>query len=275
MKLGVSYTVFDGIELLEYSIKQIRDHVDFIHVAYQDYSWFGESMLSEDRDILNKIKRKKIINSLDKFSNFKNLGKANSTKIRTSKAFEMRKRQFGLDACAKQGCTHFISMDVDEFYKNEEFKNAKEIIIEKNVSLSSCSFINYVNLPIYHRGYDTATVPFICKINASSEMCKGFFTKCDPTRGITKNINGINLHLHKDNITMHHMETIRKDLHKKYISTTRSIFNRNRTSELVNSIKSISENNKKLNFKKIIFPALNNIAITACENHFKIPYNNW
>ena len=43
MKLGVSYNLFDGEELLEGSIKQIRSEVDYISVVYQEVSNFGES----------------------------------------------------------------------------------------------------------------------------------------------------------------------------------------------------------------------------------------
>ena len=42
MKLGVSYNLFDGEELLENSIKCIRDSVDHISVVYQSTSNFGE-----------------------------------------------------------------------------------------------------------------------------------------------------------------------------------------------------------------------------------------
>lgn len=275
MKLGISYTVFDGIELLEYSIKQIREHVDFIHVAYQDISWFGLPILQEDRETLDRLHRKKLIDSLEKFSNFKNLGKVDTRKIGTSKLFERKKRQFGLNACLNKGCTHFMSMDVDEFYKAGEFAAAKQMIIDEDLSLTSCRFINYVNLPIYHRGYDTATVPFICKIGSKSKMVKGFFTRCDPTRGMTKMVKGKNLKIPSNVITMHHMETVRKDLYRKYSSTTRSIFQRNKTAQLVNSIKSVGPKVKKIDFKKIIFPSLKTIALEECDNFFKIPYSTW
>ena len=45
MKLGVSYNVFDGEELLESSIKSIRDNVDHISVVYQTISNFGNDFL--------------------------------------------------------------------------------------------------------------------------------------------------------------------------------------------------------------------------------------
>lgn len=47
MKVGISYNLFDGEELLESSIKSIRDNVDYISVVYQTVSNFGNPC-SED-----------------------------------------------------------------------------------------------------------------------------------------------------------------------------------------------------------------------------------
>ena len=40
-KWGVSYSIFDGIELLEHSIKSIRNSCDYINVVYSNISWYG------------------------------------------------------------------------------------------------------------------------------------------------------------------------------------------------------------------------------------------
>jgi hypothetical protein len=71
------------------------------------------------------------------------------------------------------------------------------------------------------------------------------------------------------------METVRKDLVKKYESTTRAIFNRTKTNELVNNIKSIRSTESLLNFNKIIFPALGSQKIYEVNNIFNIPYQTW
>lgn len=274
MKLGISYTVFDGVELLESSIKQIRQHVDFIHVAYQKRSWFGHPIDTDDLSTLQNLVKQNLIDSLEEFKDFtviKPIGRG----IHQSKQFEIRKRQMGLNTCLKHKCTHFISSDVDEFYKTEEFKAAKDMVIKDNISLSSCKFINYVKDPTYHRGYDGSTVPFICKINQSSKMNRKFFTRCDPTRGITKSSPGKNLQLPISIITMHHMETVRKNLNVKYQATTRAIFNRNKTNELVNCIKTVNESTTMFSFKKIIFPGTPPVKLNKVDNIFDIPYQQW
>lgn len=275
MKLGVSYTVFDGIELLEHSILQIRKYVDFIQVSYQTLSWFGRTASIEDINTLKILKRKGLIDSLDIFNNFKVLTNKSRGSISLSKKYETEKRQFGMNICLEKKCTHFISMDVDEFYISDDFSRAKNIILENNISQSSCSFINYVKEPIYSRGVDSSTVPFICKINHNSRMCSRFFTKCDPTRGITNNIAGINKKFNKDTLIMHHMETVRKDLNKKYESTTRAIFKRERTKDLVKGIKSVNEQTDMFSFNKIIFPGTPPVKLKKTDNIFNIPYKTW
>ena len=40
-KLGVSYSVWDGEEMLEFAIRSIRSEVDYVNVVWQKLSWFG------------------------------------------------------------------------------------------------------------------------------------------------------------------------------------------------------------------------------------------
>ena len=82
-------------------------------------------------------------------------------------------------------------------------------------------------------------------------MTNRFFVRCDPTRGISS--NPTTTHEFDNNIiTMHHMETVRKDLKIKYEATTRALFKRSSASTLINSINKVSHANPELNFNKII-----------------------
>lgn len=271
MKLGVSYIVFDGIELLEHSINQIRKHVDFLQVIYQDVSWFGHPAQFGYLNNLEKLKRLGLIDDLTCFKNFKVLPKSQS---KFSKSYEKAKRQLGLNSCLTAGCTHYLCMDVDEFYKDDEFRLAKEKVRVNGYTSTAVKFINYVNIPTVHRGYDSSTVPFICKIDNKSKMASNFFTRCDPTRGIYP--PGNNKHVFASSeISMHHMETVRKDLTLKYLATTRALFNRSKTDELVSNIKSINEDSQKFNFNRVIFPKSSDFNLKKVENIFNIPYDRW
>jgi CRP-like cAMP-binding protein len=61
MKLGISYNLFDGEELLEGSIKQIRQHVDYVSVVYQTISNFGNTCSPELIRLLEKLKSEGLI----------------------------------------------------------------------------------------------------------------------------------------------------------------------------------------------------------------------
>ena len=55
MRLGVSYNIFDGEEVLEGCIKQIREQVDFISVVYQTKSNFGNPADANLVSLLDQI----------------------------------------------------------------------------------------------------------------------------------------------------------------------------------------------------------------------------
>ena len=273
MKLGVSYIVFDGIELLESSIRQIRKHVDVISVIYQKVSWFNAPVLHEDLKTLQKLLDTKLVDKLILFDSFFPLKNNSPSQIGMAKEYEKRKRQVGLAYCLSVDCTHYLCMDVDEFYSSDNFIKAKNKIILNNYESTAVRFINYVKYPTLHRGYDPNRVPFICKISKSSRIGSKFFVKCDSTRGLGSFSK--NYEFDRSEIIMHHMETVRKNLSTKYKSTTRKILNRSKINILVASLNTISENSSNANFKKVIYPSLNTINLTKCENIFKIPYTEW
>ena len=64
MKLGISYNVFDGEELLEKSILCIRDQVDFISVVYQEKSNFGNQCDPNLLPLLTSLKEKGLVDEL-------------------------------------------------------------------------------------------------------------------------------------------------------------------------------------------------------------------
>lgn len=274
MKLGVAYIVFDGVELLESSIKQIRSHVDWISVIYQETSWFGIPLPKEDLGILRGLLSSKLIDDLSLYSSFTPLKRTDSGSINTSKEYERSKRNRGLFLSLGQGCTHYLCMDADEFYLGHEFAKAKDEIIKKGYESTAVRFLNYVKVPTLHRGLDSNYVPFICKISADSRMTNGFFVKCDPTRGIANRSK--NSHAFDPSfIKMHHMETVRKRLDLKYKSTTRRFFDRTQIDSLVQNIRNISEESTIFSFNKVIYPGLGQISLTKCSNEFDIPYESW
>lgn len=218
MKLGVTYNVFDGIELLEPSIKSVINSVDYINIVYQTISNYGE--FYDNLDLLNKLKNDGLINKLIHYKpNIQLSPKQNET----------IKRNIGLDDLRDNNCSHFMNLDVDEFYKTNELDYAKDIILKNNYDATIVQNIRYYKYPTveilnFLNGYvDFAPLIYSTKYNLGSYG----WSLVDPSRQINiKNVHTFSV----DEVVMHHMAYIRKDIRKKFNNkSSKGNFNSNLT----------------------------------------------
>lgn len=253
VKIGVSYNLFDGEELLEASIKSIRKNVHYVNVVYQVVSNFGNPANPELKEKLEKLKEEGLIDEIYLYEpNLKLEPHQN----------EMKKRDIGLQLAKKNGCNYFLSMDTDEFYDEEEFKNSVDRIIASNITTSAVSIIDYIKSPENQIvGNFTFTpseiepynyyVPFLIKIKKIGRQNhgKGYFPcLVDTTRKLSH--PGRFKLFSVQEIAMHHMTAVRKDLNKKYENSSAL----GQSKERQEHIKTIQdevlafdfENNKKL-----------------------------
>ena len=212
MRLIAIYSVFDGEELLEYSIKSIKNCVDYVLVIYQTESNFGVLSESVEPKVV-ELKNKGLIDELIHFKTIKQNALLN----------EISKRNLGVERAKELGFTHFLTMDCDEFYFEEEFKMVKKFIIDNDIDTSVCWIQNYHKVPEYKviGLSEPFKVPLINKLYPNTELILGgeYFTDMvDPTR-ITNTKNNYHF-FNKEVIMMHHYTTIRKDIRKKYESWT-------------------------------------------------------
>jgi hypothetical protein len=200
MQLGASYNAFDGIELITGSIASIRDDVDHISVITQDQSNYGVPFDQDDMDLLMDLRRNKVIDELFQVS---------AQPTRDPHITEIRKRQVGYDTAKKAGCTHYISMDVDEYW--EHLGLVSKYVEDEDYDGTYCRYINYYGdknhqMPLTSMAY----VPAIYKIAPNKAFTFGnSLTQkviCDPTRQMPCNHVGF-----IDDVVMHHMSYIRKD----------------------------------------------------------------
>lgn len=219
MRLGVSYNLFDGEELLEASALSIRTEVDFISVVYQDVSNMGERKAPSVLPLLERLKHDGVIDDYRLYEPV--LGEVASFN-------ERRKRVLGMDLCAQHGCTHFISMDVDEFFRAPELAWAKGEILRNGIDVSAVSIVEYVKSPEWRLVSNYMFppgnmdycfyMPFIVRIRRrmfwGSVRTERFPCLVDPTRDFIR--RGRFYLFPKHMIAMHHMSTVRKDLAKKY-----------------------------------------------------------
>ena len=207
MKLSASYSVFDGEELLEKSISSIRDSVNFISVVYQTKSNFGNSCSSDLEDLLYDLRDKGLVQELVKYRPKLNL-KPHSN--------ELIKRNIGLNLAKQKSCTHHMSLDCDEFYIHEEFEKAKQIVLDEDIDCVICGIESYYKKPkIMIDPPDPTLVAVIYKIDSYSEFKLHQdvgHDKVDPTRRIkSMKVKKFG----RDELLMHHMSYIRKDIRSK------------------------------------------------------------
>ena len=221
MKLGISYNLFDGEELLESSIKSVRNEAFHINVVYQTTSYYGNKTENNVEKLLLKLKEKGLIDEIYYYD--KDFSKTQKH------YYEREKRDIGLKIAKEFGCTHFLSMDVDEFYEETQLRFAKQFIEQNKIKTSAVSILEYLKHPQY-RFVNSYTftpqdnynfyVPFIMKINKIlPQKHSGKFYPCvvDPSRSLN---NKQKFYLFsKQDIVMHHMSTVRKNLHKKYANS--------------------------------------------------------
>lgn len=253
-KWGVSYSVFDGFELLEKSILCIRESVDYVNVVYQKISWYGNKCDDNLLPTLIDLKNKGLIDEIIEYNYIHQEGRSGH-----APKYEKEKRTLGLKAAIKNNCTYFMTMDCDEFYFKDEVEKAKEFILINNISHSFVLLYDYIYKPIYRKLNADYYIPFFAKINRFSSFIPFHFFKfyicsVDQTRLLNKLIifKFFNFKLYGGGkyyrpfilygIAMHHMTSIRKNINIK-IQNSSAEFSR---SEIKNTYEYYLNEIKKL-----------------------------
>ena len=207
MKLAAIYNVFDSEELLIPSIKCLIDHVDHVIIVWQGVSNFRESynglsaLIVDNQEFFNTSKI-----SFIKYHPIHPEGAPN----------EIAKRNLGIESASQKGCTHFLSIDCDEFY--HDFGRSLELYKESGKSGSVCRLWTYFKSPTLRlETQEDYFVPFIHELKPETRSGVGIMDYpyyADPTRGIS--------HVTKDDIfempiwlSMDHFSWCRKDIHRK------------------------------------------------------------
>lgn len=214
MKIGISYNVFDAEEHLEGSITQIRDSVDFISVVFQKTSNYGQQCDKNLEKFLLRLKEDGLVNEvLEYFPLFGVSPHVN----------EVNKRNIGLLLSEKNGCTHHMSMDTDEYYLKDQFEYMKKIIKDGDYDSSACQMSTYYKEPIYRlHPKEEYYVSLLFKIrpNISYVFANKFPVLTDPTRSM---LPGNFRPFTREEIEMHHMSFVRKDVSKKLHNSSAKI----------------------------------------------------
>lgn len=186
----------------------MRPVVDHISIIFQQVSNCGLTMTKDDNEscvkILNSLIDEGVVDNVQVYTPNLNISVWKN---------EMIKRQVGYDHARSEGCTHFISMDVDEFYNPNELIVAKDKFEQTQYDGSVCKIVNYYG-DVNHRfeTHSDTMVPFIYKIKPDGlfqlNALYNHGYKCDPTRQVISN----SIASFDDSIiVMHHMSMVRRN----------------------------------------------------------------
>jgi len=213
MKLGVCYMTFDGEELLEFAIKSIKNEVDWVSVTYQTTSYFGNKTTT-NIETVNRLKSTGLIDELIFYEPNLSLH---------HKENELILRNIGLEASEKAGCTHHISLDVDEFFLAHELNLAKKVMEDGEYDCSLVSVYTYYKEPTFLVYPDLKIkCPFIHSIDNKYDRNSQFPFHVEPTRKSTK-YDKCKIFSPTD-IMQHHMSYVRKDIRKKFNNSDNAQF---------------------------------------------------
>lgn len=210
-KFSVSYNVFDGVELLEDSINHIRSVVDHISIVFQTRSYWGNELTSKEIEIVQDLYDRKLVDDLYMFEN------DNTIAIHQN---QLNKRNLGIELAKQAGCTHFMTVDCDEFYVTSEFQMLVDYHRENPEHVSYLPLIayykdtkyminpvNYMDGDLYVSGF------FPVKYNLIMNFPLNI--KVDPTRKVGLQDLSLLKLFRKFEIKMHHLSYVRADIFQK------------------------------------------------------------
>jgi hypothetical protein len=205
MKLAACYTVFDGAELLEASMKAIESQVDFFVICWQHKSNNGNRIKASDLAKVHRLRGDNII--IVQYE--PNIGNA--------KQKERDKHNKMIQVAREYGATHFLMAACDHFYLDYEFEFAKRLCEVMDWDATFTAMYTYYKDPTWQlTPIETYFMPFICKLYPETriERIPRFPLLVDPSVQMN---TWIKYYLFKEfEIMLHHYSMIRKDIEGKF-----------------------------------------------------------
>jgi hypothetical protein len=136
--IAACYTVFNGEELLEKSMQQMADVVDFFVICYQETSNKGE----KNPGLGAKLRALSLkFNCI--FAEFKPVLSENT------KENERNKHQLMLQYARSKGATHVILAACDHFYRTNELKRAVATSVLSGFDVTFTAMFTYYKRPTW------------------------------------------------------------------------------------------------------------------------------
>lgn len=229
-KLALGIIAFEGTEHLYNIISELRDCVDQVYIGMQKVSYHGDSI--PQKDYLEIIRLQKEDHLVDQILNIE------TDITQKPRVQETQKRNTIIEYAEKQGCSHIIVIDSDEYYTKSSFLRGLKAIDEHDYEQTYCQYVNYYHDYQHFLKYpfkDGMYVPFVTKTKyRHSFECSDFTLPSDPTRRFIrpkktveekniitgavqkKDVYTVEYHIFPWNeVKMHHLSWIRQDIRKK------------------------------------------------------------
>jgi len=201
MVLGAVINAWDGCELLRGAMTCLKGHVDHYIIVYQTRSNFGEEYnpIHDIQAAIEGFDNVKLVEYTPVMYKRENTGRRN----------EKAKRNLGIDWARKLGCSHFLALDVDEYY--EDFGAAKQAYIDSNHHGSVVKMWTYFKKPTWRlEEPEQYYVPFIHRLTHNTMVGPEYPFYVDRTR----RVNQMDVVL-LEGIMMHHFSWVRSDIGRK------------------------------------------------------------
>ncbi len=208
MRLFALYTLFNGVDQLNRSLRTIIPHLDGIIFGVQQISNTGNPIDKIDVDEINKVRHTFSAHIVNYETDLSLNPKEN----------ERRKHQAMINEARDRGATHFVLLAGDHIYKRSEFKSAKEYVrIYPSIDVSLTKMYTYFKHPTWQLDPpEEYYMPFICKIYADTRVVaeNNYPVIVDPSVRV-KPANTF-YQFNESEIMLHHFSMVRKDIISKF-----------------------------------------------------------
>jgi hypothetical protein len=212
MKLAALYTVFNGLELLEKSIKQIEPYVNDIVICYQKTSNTGN--ISNDVEQFCKRFAEGKFHVIEFIPDLKMNTKQN----------ERNKHQQMIDFAKELKCTHFIISACDHFYTGNDFLNGKYICNINDYDVTFTKMYTYYKNPTWQiNPIEDYYCPFICKLypHTRVERMPNYPVHTDPSLQYSTCNKHYTFPLSM--VALHHYSMVRVNIKDKFLNAAASM----------------------------------------------------
>jgi hypothetical protein len=214
IKIGISYNIFDGEEMLPFAVRNLRPYAHYIVVVYQTKSNYGNDN-PKLLPLLKKLKEEGLVDELYLYEPELVYEKDDVLSWKSGTLNEIKKRQIGLDICRDNGCDTYMTLDCDELYDPKQFEWAMKDFKQQGYDTSFTQLLTYYKYPNMElRPLETWYQPLFYKIKKDTkfEMQDNYPLHVDRTKMVKAGHIGV---YSRDEIQQYHYAYVRHNLNSK------------------------------------------------------------